>query len=214
MHEKLLLIGGGGHCSSVIDVLQENNSFDEIGIIDTKEKIGMKFCSLTYIGSDDDLKELYNQGYSSAFITVGSVINPMLRIKLYKLIYDIGFNIPNIISNTAIISNSSTFGNGIFVGKGAIINARTFIGNGSILNTGCIIEHDCRIGEFVHIAPGTTLSGGVIIGNKSHIGTNSTIIQGINIGENTLIGAGSVVVNNIGNGKKAFGNPCKELKDE
>lgn len=37
---KIILIGGGGHCHSVIDVIEQENRFNIAGIIDKKEHIG------------------------------------------------------------------------------------------------------------------------------------------------------------------------------
>ncbi|MGJ0342804.1 acetyltransferase, partial [Aliarcobacter cryaerophilus] len=42
MKEKIVLIGGGGHCHSVIDVIEQTNKYEIIGIVDTKENIGKK----------------------------------------------------------------------------------------------------------------------------------------------------------------------------
>ena len=39
MKEKIVLIGGGGHCHSVIDVIEQTNKYEIIGIVDTKENI-------------------------------------------------------------------------------------------------------------------------------------------------------------------------------
>lgn len=36
--EKIILIGVGGHCKSVIDVIEAENKFDIAGIIDVKKK--------------------------------------------------------------------------------------------------------------------------------------------------------------------------------
>ena len=35
MKEKIVLVGGGGHCHSVIDVLEQTNKYEIIGIVDT-----------------------------------------------------------------------------------------------------------------------------------------------------------------------------------
>ena len=43
MKEKIVLIGGGGHCHSVIDVIEQENKYEIIGIIDTKEIKVKKF---------------------------------------------------------------------------------------------------------------------------------------------------------------------------
>ena len=42
MKEKIVLIGGGGHCHSVIDVLEQTNKYEIIGIVDIKKNIGKK----------------------------------------------------------------------------------------------------------------------------------------------------------------------------
>ena len=36
---NLILIGGGGHCKSCIDVIEQENKFNITGILDVKEKV-------------------------------------------------------------------------------------------------------------------------------------------------------------------------------
>ncbi len=208
MSRKLLLIGGGGHCKSVLDSLLSIDQNIDIGIIDKPDQ--EKILNVPIIGCDNDLIELYNQGYTEAFITLGSIGNPKHRIRLFGLIEKIGFDIPNIIDPTAIISKDVEFGEGVFIGKNSVINSGTSIGNGVIINTSSTIEHDCSIEDFVHIAPGAVLCGEVNVGSFSHIGAGSIIKQQITIGRNTIIGMGSVVLQNISDNVLAFGNPCKE----
>jgi len=214
MNKKLLLIGGGGHCKSVIDCLLQTNQYKEIAIIDKNENIGKLISEIPIIGCDDDLSKLYENGYDFAFVTLGSIGDVSLRIKLYNLLEEIGFEIPNIIDSSAIISKHVKMGKGVFVGKNAVINACALIGNGSIINTSSTIEHDCIIGEFTHIAPGSVLCGEVKIGENSHIGARSVIKQQVNIGKNTTIGIGSVVLHDIASSMLAYGNPCKEVKSK
>lgn len=209
--KRMVLLGGGGHCKSVLDTLSKFPEFEIVGILDIESKVGDSILQTKIIGVDDDLFDLYLNGIDYAFITAGSIGNTDLRIRLYKKIKEVGIKTPNIIDDTAIISDNIVLGEGNFIGKGAIINSGVILGNNCIINTGAIIEHDCRIGDFCHVAPGSTLSGGVELGNNTHIGTNSTIIQNIKIGKNTLIGAGSVVIHNISDNAKAYGNPCKEV---
>ena len=42
MKEKILLIGGGGHCKSVIDVVELEGRYSVSGIIDKRELVGSK----------------------------------------------------------------------------------------------------------------------------------------------------------------------------
>lgn len=212
MNKKILLIGGGGHCKSVLDSLIELNEYNEIAIIDKKENIGNTVMGVKVVACDDDLPILYNNGYSYAFITIGSTGNPHLRVKLYSYLNEIGFEFPNIIDPSAKISSYAKLDKGIFIGKKVIINVDATIGRGAIINSGSIVEHDCKLGEFVHIAPGVVLGGTVKIGNRTHIGLNTTVRQQTHIGSDTIVGMGSVVTKNIDNRILAYGNPCREVK--
>ncbi|UGB30428.1 acetyltransferase [Metabacillus sp. B2-18] len=211
MNKKIILVGGGGHCKSVLDTLLLTNQYSEIGVVDLKEFLNKKVLSASVIGTDKDLPQLYKGGYKHAFVSLGSIGKTSRRINLYNTLEDIGFTIPNIIDPTAIISNDVQLGNGIFIGKKAVINAGATIHNGAIINTASIIEHDCIVGEFTHIAPGTVMCGNVQVGRETHIGANSVIKQQIKIGSHTMIGMGSIVLKDIGDSKEAFGSPCKEV---
>jgi len=212
MKHKILLIGSGGHCKVILDTFIRTNEFKVAGIIDRNERVGGEVFGVPVIGVDRDLRRLFKSGIKYCFISIGSVGNPRLRVKLYNIAKMIGFEFPNLISPDAIVSSHAILGEGNFIAPGAVINARTRIGNNCIINTGAIVEHDCVIGDFAHISPGAVLSGSVDIGNGSHIGSGSVVIHNISIGENAVIGAGSVVTKNIRKGALAYGNPCRERK--
>lgn len=209
--KELILIGGGGHCRSVIDSLNQLDQYKIVGIIDQKDAVGSKVSGVPVIGSDKEVETFFKKGIHNAFVCIGSIASPKARIRVVQQLKAIGFYFPVIIDKTAIVSQSAEIGEGTFVGKGAIINTGTKIGAQCIINTGVIVDHDCTIGGFTHLAPGTTLSGGVKLAERVHVGTNSTVIQGVTVGADTLIGAGSVVVKSIVEAKKAYGNPCREV---
>lgn len=210
---RLLLIGGGGHCTSVIDsLLSCERLYDRIAIIDMPEKCGEKLLGVDIIGSDDDLEELYAKGYKYAFITLGSVGNPSKRIAAYSRLQEIGFIIPNIIDNSAIVSSNVCMGNGVYIGKRAVVNTGVQIGDCCIINTASVIEHNCRMGKFVHMAPGSVICGDSAVGNNSHIGANSTVIQGIHISDNCIIGAGTVIISDVLAEAVVVGNPGRRIR--
>lgn len=217
MENKLLLIGGGGHCHSVIDSVLSAGLYTEIGVVakdqDNYNELKDDVLLAPYlVGTDESLRKLYESGWNFAFITLGSVGNTKGRRALYKTILELGFEIPIIIDPSAIVSTKATVEKGVFIGKRAVINAGSKVGSCAIINTGTIIEHDCIIGDFVHISPGATLCGQVSIGDDSHIGAGSVVRQCINIGSNSLVGAGSVVVKNVPDNVKAYGNPCRVVE--
>ena len=217
MGKKLLLIGGGGHCHSVIDSVINVGIYNEIGVVakDQDNYNALKDDTLLapyLVGTDENLTKLFESGWNCAFITLGSVGNTGGRRILYRNLSDLGFEIPIIIDPSAVVSCWATIEKGVYIGKRAIINAGSKVGACAIINTGTIVEHDCVIGNFAHISPGTTLCGQVSIGNDSHIGAGSVVRQCINIGLSSMIGAGSVVVKDIPDNVKAYGNPCRVVE--
>ncbi len=217
MVQKILLIGGGGHCHSVLDSILSNGNYDRIGIVaKDSDNYQMLNCddliSEYLVGVDADLPLLFDDGWNNAFVSLGSIGDASARMKTYKELLNIGFSIPAVIDNTAVVSRYSKIYSGVFIGINAIVNAGCIVKQCAIVNSGAIIEHDCSIGEFCHISPGAVICGGVSIGSNTHLGAGAIVKQGIVIGENDLIGAGSVVVEDIQDNVKAFGNPCRVKK--
>ncbi len=81
---KIILIGGGGHCRSVIDVIEQENRFKIAGIVDKPEKIDSKILGYKVIGKDSDLEKLAKE-YKNALIAIGHIKSAIIRIKLYDL---------------------------------------------------------------------------------------------------------------------------------
>ena len=208
MGKKLVLVGGGGHCKSILSSI-DINIYSDIVIVDSREKVGDTVDGLLIGGTDDDLPSLFNNGYSNAFIAVGTTSSNTNRQCIYESLKKIGFSFPSIIDPSAIIAKSSMIEEGVFVGKNAVVNAGSRIGRFCIINTGVIVDHDCSIGSFVHLSPGVILSGAVTVGNNTHIGTGACVKQCVTIGKNTTIGMGSVVIGNMPSNCTAFGVPCK-----
>ncbi len=209
MSKKLLLIGAGGHCHSVIETLLELNEYDEIGIID-KDNLGSMIMGIAVIGCDDDLLDLYKKGYDYAFISIGNI---KVRKRIYNKLKTIGYNIPIITDRTSIISKTADIQEGVYIGKGSIVNVNSKIGICSIINTGAIIEHDCTIGDFVNIAPRVVMGGGVNVCQNSNVGLNTSIRECVSIGENSVIGMGSVVTKDVADNILAYGNPCRKVSE-
>ena len=148
MGNKLVLLGGGGHCKSVLETSLKMGIYDDVVITDPLVSPGTSILGYTVVGTDDCLEELRQKGFEFAFITVGSVsINPA-REELSDLVKRLGFKCPSIIDPSANISDTATIGEGTFIGRNAVVNADTRIGKHCIINTGAIIEHECIVGDF------------------------------------------------------------------
>ena len=190
---EIILIGGGGHCKSVIDVIEQEKKFKIAGIVEQQsDLLGSKILGYNVIGNDTDLKNLVKK-YKYALITVGQIKSPSLRVKLFKLAIKVGFKLPLIISPNAYVSKHSKIGNGTIVMHNAIINADTSIGDNCIINSKALIEHDCLIFNHCHISTNVTVNGGVKVKSKCFIGSNSTTKNNIVINENSFIKANTLV---------------------
>lgn len=190
--KKIILIGGGGHCKSVIDVIEQEAQFDIAGIVDKPELLGSTIFGYPVIGNDSDLESLAKK-YQNALITIGQIKSSSLRIKLYDLAIKAQFSLPYIVSPNAYVSKHSKIGSGTVVMHNAIVNANASIGNNCIINSKALIEHDCLISDHCHISTNTIINGGVKIGSRCFIGSNVTTKNNITISENSFIKAGSLV---------------------
>lgn len=192
MKDSILLIGGGGHCRSVIDVIESEGKYTIAGIIDQKELIGTTLLNYKVIGCDDDLPRLVSL-YPNALITIGQIKTPSIRIKLFHLLKQIGFTLPSIVSPRAYVSKYASMGEGSIIMHDALVNSKAMIGNNCIINTKALVEHDCVIGDHCHISTSTVLNGSTQIGSGTFIGSNAVSKEGVIVPENAFIKAGSLI---------------------
>ena len=190
MKEKIILIGGGGHCHSVIDVIEQEDKYEILGIIDIKENIGKKILDYKIIACDDDLETVFKT-CKNAIITVGQIESNTVRVKLFNKLKEIGFALPIIISPLAYVSKHSFIDEGTIIMHHALVNANAKIGKNCIINTKALIEHDVTIEDNCHISTASVLNGAVIVKANTFFGSNATSKQCIEI--NGFIKAGGLV---------------------
>ena len=194
--EKILLVGGGGHCKSCIDVLESTNRYEIIGIIDQPSRIGEEFCGYKILGSDEDLPN-YFPDIKNVLITVGQIRNNNIRTRLFRETKNIGYNHPSIVASTAYISKHATLKEGSIIMHHAFVNAGATVGENTIVNTKVIIEHDVKVGNHCHISTASILNGEVSIGDNTFIGSNSCVNHGVTVGECSVVASHSLIRKNI-----------------
>ena len=119
MTNKIVLLGGGGHCKACIDVI-ETTGFTIAGIIDKEKRTG-EVLNYEILGSDDKLEDLVKRDYLF-LITVGQIKNSSLRIKLFEKIKRRNGKLAIVIASTSIVSKHSTIGEGTIVMHHALVN--------------------------------------------------------------------------------------------
>ena len=195
---RLIIIGGGGHAHSCIDIIEQCNRFEIAGIVDANKPVGQSVLGYKVIGADGDLHELRRE-FEHAFIAIGQIETADLRVALFSTLRELDFNVPQFISPESYISRHSKIGDGSIVMHGAIVNANTEIGVNSIINSNALLEHDVLIGDHCHIATASVLNGGVTVESRSFVGSGSIIVQNISIGKDCIIGASSLVRRDLDN---------------
>lgn len=205
MKKNLILIGGGGHCKSVIEVA-ESAGYTILGILDRPEEVGKKVLAYEVIGVDDDIFHYVDK--AEFVITVGFIKNPALRIKLYNKVLEAGGKMATLIASTAHVSKYAVLGAGIVIMHQAFINAGAVIGDNCIINTFANIEHDAHIGNQCHISTGAMVNGDCQVGDNCFIGSQSVLANAISICSDVIIGAGSLVRKSIVQAGIYSGNPA------
>ena len=205
MNKPLILIGGGGHCKSVIEAA-ESAGYQIMGVLDLPEELGKPVLATKVVGTDDDIPAYVDK--AEFVITVGFIKSPATRIKLYNRVKEAGGRLATIIASTAYVSKYATIGEGTVVMHHAFVNAGAKVGANVILNTFTNVEHDAVIGDQCHISTGTMVNGGCVVGERCFIGSQSVLANSITVGDDIVVGAGSLVRKSISQKGIYSGNPA------
>lgn len=203
MNDGVLLIGGGGHASVLLEILIEQK-INIIGYVSPIPAANQKlFSTIHWFKSDEDILQ-FDKSMIKLVNGIGSLPRNTIRTDLYHQYKNLGYSFATLISGKADVSNYACLEEGVQVMRGAIIQTGACIGYNSIVNTGAIIDHDCSIGSNNHIAPGVTISGQVTSSSNVHFGTGSSVIQSIEINKNAVVGAGTTITKNVDKNTTCF----------
>lgn len=204
--KPLILVGGGGHCKSVIDVA-ESAGYTILGILDKPEEVGKQVLDYKVIGTDDDIPQYVDK--AEFVITVGQIKSSAIRHKIAERIEKAGGKLATIVASDATVSQYATIGEGTVILHKCVVNADAKIGRNCIINTMADIEHEVEIGDFCHISTGVVVNGMTKIGGDTFVGSGCVIHNCVNVASEVIIAAGSVVPRNISNPGLYVGNPVK-----
>jgi len=196
MKNEILLIGGGGHCRSCLDVIEQEGRFAVAGIVDLPEKFGEKVIGYSVIGTDTDLPKLV-KSFPNVLITLGHIKSPTRRMELFKGLQKMGARFPVIRSPLSYVSSHAQIGEGTIIMHHALINAGARVGRNCIINTKALVEHDAVIEDHCHIATAAIINGGVRVGTGTFIGSNAVTREYVSIHENAVIGCGAKITKSI-----------------
>ncbi|MGB3588706.1 MAG: acetyltransferase [Tunicatimonas sp.] len=207
----LILVGGGGHARSVIDMIESGHDFRIVGIADRQEKLGERVLNYSITATDENLASLVSDD-CYFLITVGQIETTEIRVRLDQELTQANAKLASVVSPLARVSNNASVAEGTVVMHFALVNAGAQVGRHVIINTQAVVEHDVVVGNFCHISTGAILNGGAKVGNQVFVGSHATVRQGTNIASNVVIGAHSYVHQDISEAGVYAGIPARRIR--
>ena len=188
---KLILIGGGGHCLSVIDVIEKENKYSIIGVLDSSIK-QKTILGYPILGGDEKIPSLIKKNVFF-LITVGQIKSYSARKKIEEILHKNKAQLAKIISPLAYVSPYTKIEEGTIIMHQAFVNVGAKIGKNCIINTKANIEHGVEIENFCHISTGAMINGNSIVKSGTFVGSNATISNDVVIKKDSIISAGKFV---------------------
>ena len=187
MKKKIIIIGGGFHSNSILDIISRTKNAPKIlGYLDPKKtKLKIK-----YLGNDSILSK-YNSKKIILVNGIGTNIN--LRKKIFEK-FEKKYKFHKIIDKSAIISKNAVIESGAVIFPLTHIGPNVHIGKNVVVHTKASIEHDSIIDDHSYLGPNCTVCGNTKVGESVLVGGSSFLKENIVIKDKIKISAGSVVL--------------------
>ena len=198
--KNIAILGGGGHCYALIELIREGALFNPVVILDKAPK------TPSILGVEVKLRQGNTPIEHFAAIAVG---NNAIRKKIAGTI---NVECPTFISSAAVCYPSAKLGKGVQVLPNAVVDAEVHLGDFTIVNNNATVSHNTVVEEYCHIAINAAISGGCHIGEGALIGAGSVLLPNISVGKWATVGAGAVVIKDVPAGATVVGNPAKIIK--
>jgi sugar O-acyltransferase (sialic acid O-acetyltransferase NeuD family) len=193
----IVLIGGGGHASDVLQAIEALNdrggaSYLVVGILDDAEVDPRRFVGrgVHQIGEVSDLDSIDAHWVVAAGWPEG-------RRTLVERIGAAGRPANAIVHPVADVGVGVQLGKGTVVLGGAHLSPFVRLGAHSLVSYGATVGHDTVFGDYASVMPNAAVSGDIIAGNDVLVGTGACVLQGLTLGDGAQIGAGAVVVKDV-----------------
>ena len=213
--KRLLIIGCGGNSQDVVDLVLDINDASPtsryrcIGFLDDNpDLIGSTVRGLPVLGP---LQSINQYRDVQAVFMVGSPSSHKERSRIFeKLDTDCAF--PALIHPSAVISPSTTIGEGSVVFPHVSIGSDAYIGRHVMMLPGSVVSHHCHVGDFTCIAANVTVCGVCRIGKECYLGAGCSVRERVEVGEQSLIGMAACVLHDIPAQNSVAGNPARPLR--
>ena len=204
MSKPVIVLGGGGHASVIVEILRLNK-VEIIGISDPALKKGEMIFKDIPVIDDYLILENYQTSKVSLVNGIGPSTKSIYRATINEKFTDLGYEFLSAVHPSAIISKSAILESGSQIMAGVIVQSRSTVGPNCVINTGSVIDHDSFIGKHSHIAPGAVICGSVVTGPCVFVGAGATVIENLSLGDRSLVAAGTTLRRNLAKDEVYYG---------
>ena len=204
----LVLVGGGGHASDVLQAVEAVNAvratYTVVGLLDDGDVDLRRFAGrgVNHIGLVDDVVDL-DAGYVLCFGW------PWTRDAVARRIGEGARPAPPIVHPAADVGAGVELGPGSVILGHAHLSPFVRLGAHALVSYNASLGHDTSFGDSVSVMPNAAVSGGVTGGHRVLVGAGAVVREGIRLGDDVRIGAGAAVVGDVAGGLTVVGVPAR-----
>ena len=208
---KSVIIGAGTYGEVYLAYLREAG-INVVGFLDDDIKYKNTCVKDVPVLGPVTLLETLKQtaGVEAVYCPLG---NNKLRVKFLSYANKLGYETPNYIHPSVIISPEVKIGKGVYILLGTTIMPYTEIKDYVMISMNVSLAHHNILEEGVFLSTGCNFGASIHAHKYAYCGIGSTIMTGLHeLGEDCLIGAGAVVIKDVPDNAVVAGVPAKVLK--
>ncbi len=208
MSMRLIILGTGGHATSLMETATACGQFDQIIFVDpASASASFMGCPVVaspeQVEADDSTRFIAALGDNSRRETaVLELVKSLPHARFATLVHP-----------SASVSSFARLGAGTVVMQNAVVAANARIGDHCIINSSATVEHDTMVEDFASLAPGAITGGNCAIGKRAAVSIGAVMRHGVRLGEDAILGANSYAHSEIPARTVAYGSPARVVRE-
>lgn len=189
MKKRLLIIGAGGHGRSIAEAAALREEYALTAFLDDAAESLQHVWNVPVWGATAALPACRGR----VDVVIVAIGNNGSRETLHQQVRTQGMTLATVIHPSAIVSATSTIGEGSAIMAGAVVGTGAQLGEGVIVNCGAVVDHDCVVESFGHLGVKAGMAGGSVLGRSAWMPVGSALAYGVSVPAGRILRAGEVV---------------------